>query len=412
MFGDTMLVNGTVYPFQEVNGMKRYRLLNACNARFLNLSFAVENPNNPGEAKVNNQGVPVWAPVKVWQIASEGGFLPQPILLADTVTPGAAPPAPLLLAPAERADLIVDFSAVPVGAGVILYNNAPAPFPAGNPMFDFATDSPGGAKRGFGPNTRTVLQFRRVSGAGSTFPIPAPAPGSTLVPLLPTSPDPVNGGQMVNAAPGNTVSVGGVNYHYLGTTQELTLNEAFDSYGRLSQLLGDVAAGPTQIFGTPYVNGPAQSVAYGTAQVWNIYNNTADTHPMHFHLFNVMILKRQPFKISASTGKPVLTTAGRGPDPNETGWKETVRMNPGECTTVAVLVEDPFELPRQASGVAGNPATRTYSWKDKNGATVTSRPVPRSPRLATFGIQADEYVWHCHILEHEEHDMMHALAAS
>ena len=75
MFGSTMLVNGTAYPFQEVNGMKRFRVLNACNSRFLNLSFAVEDPRRPGEPLTEprslNQGPTVWAPVKLWQIGTE-----------------------------------------------------------------------------------------------------------------------------------------------------------------------------------------------------------------------------------------------------------------------------------------------------------------------------------------------------
>src|SRR4030095_8918585 len=97
MFGDTMLVNGTAYPFQEVNGMKRYRILNACN---------------------------------------------------------------------------------------ILHNDAPAPFPGGSRDFDSGSEGHE-VKEGFSPNTRTALLFRRVAGTGQTIPIPMPAPGTTLVPILP-----------------------------------------------------------------------------------------------------------------------------------------------------------------------------------------------------------------------------------
>jgi spore coat protein A len=413
MFGSTMLVNGTAYPFQEVNGMKRFRVLNACNARFLNLSFAVEDPRRPGEPlsepRAVDQGTPVWAPVKVWQIGSEGGFLPQPILLADSVAPRTVPPTALLLGPAERADLIVDFSAVPVGMGVILYNDAPAPFPGGNRDFDF-----GGRERretsALGPDTRAIMLFRRVAGAGDSFAIPMPAPGTTNVPILPMIPDAENGGLKLDITPGSTIEFAGAHYQYLPSTQELTLNESFDTYGRLSQLLGNLAS-PAGAFGSGYAEGPGEHVTYGTIQVWNVYNVTEDTHPMHFHLFNVMVLRRQAFKLDHD-GNVVLIGRGRGPDPGETGWKETVRMNPGECTTVAVLVENPFDLPEQPSGVKGDPATRTFSWK-KNGTTVTSNPVPSSPRLSNqFGLTVDEYVWHCHILEHEEHDMMHALNAS
>ena len=76
------------------------------------------------------------------------------------------------------------------------------------------------------------------------------------------------------------------------------------------------------------------------------------------------------------------------PDGNELGWKETVRMNSGECTTVIMR----FDLPP-------NPVV--------NGVPVQ---VPFSPRLqSAYGINGHEYVWHCHILEHEEHDMMRPL---
>jgi spore coat protein A len=413
MFGTTMLVNGTPYPFQEVNGMKRFRVLNACNARFLNLSFAVEDPRRSGEPltepRATGHGTPVWAPVKVWQIGSEGGFLPQPILLANTVSRGALAPTPLLLGPAERADLIVDFSAVPVGMSVILYNDAPAPFPGGNRDFDFGERE----RRRIltvGPDTRSLMLFRRVAGTGDRFPIPMPPPGTTNVPVLPMSPDAENGGLKLDVAPGSTVTFAGTNYQYLPVTQELTLNESFDSYGRLSQLLGNLAS-PIGAFGSGYAEGSGERVHYGTIEVWNIYNLTADTHPMHFHLFNVMVLRRRAFKLNHA-GNPVFIGRGRGPDPNETGWKETVRMNPGECTTIAILVENPFDLPEQAAGVKGDPATRRFSWK-KNGSTIASNPVPSSPRLLNqFGITADEFVWHCHILEHEEHDMMHPLSAT
>jgi spore coat protein A len=236
-----------------------------------------------------------------------------------------------------------------------------------------------------------------------------PSPGTTNVPILPTVFDADNGGFKLNLIPG-TVTFAGTNYEYVAATQELTLNESFDSYGRLSQLIGN-RANPAGAFGSGYVEGSGEHVAYGTIQAWNIYNLTADTHPMHFHLFNVMVLRRRAFKLD-HVGNPVFIGRGRGPDPNETGWKETVKMNPGECTTVAILAENPFELPEQLSGVKGDPATRTFSWR-KNGVIVTSNPVPSSPRLSqAFGITADEYVWHCHILEHEEHDMMHALNAT
>jgi spore coat protein A len=156
-----------------------------------------------------------------------------------------------------------------------------------------------------------------------------------------------------------------------------TLNEDFDDYGRLLQRLGapDVAN---------YLTSPTEVASNHETQVWQIYNLTGDTHPMHFHLVNVQVLKREAWQFSGN-GDPVLPLApipgsAREPDANERGYKETVRMNPGEVVTVAMR----FDLP------PGN--------------------VPDSPRLrSSYGVRGAEYVWHCHILEHEEHDMMHAL---
>ena len=114
----------------------------------------------------------------------------------------------------------------------------------------------------------------------------------------------------------------------------------------------------------------------GALEVWQIANLTGDTHPIHFHLVNVQVIARQPFNVAKYAGTPIYTGPARLPDPTETGWKETVKMHPGEVTTVIMK----FDLPSV-------PFT-----------------VPSSPRTG-----GAEYVWHCHILEHEEHDMMRPL---
>jgi spore coat protein A len=121
-------------------------------------------------------------------------------------------------------------------------------------------------------------------------------------------------------------------------------------------------------------------VTNGATEVWQIANLTADVHPMHFHLVNVQIINRYPISPSA----PFAGAIGpvRGPDPNETGWKETVKMYPEEITTVIMQ----FNLPRIQTA---------------DGGII---PTPPSTRTGNH-----EYVWHCHILEHEEHDMMRPL---
>ena len=398
-FGDTMLVNGTVYPYLQVQQAKyRFRLLNACNARFLSLQFVMEDPLIPGEPALV-KGLPVPANVNVWQIGTEGGFLPVPVQLFKNGLPGPGAPLlpspPFLVTTAERPDIIVDFKNVPAGSKVLLYNDAPAPYPAGakvNDWFFGSNKTPVPTTVGNGPNTRTPLQFQVLAGTPSQS---VSVPASIPVEMLPTIADLVNGGLKLNI-PGTSHVFNGISYNVLPFTQELTLNERFDTYGRLIQMLGTTTPVAGGGFGTPYdgVGSMApQMVQYGTIQIWNIYNLTADAHPMHFHLFNVMVLRRRPFNAANFTGIPAFTGPGVGPDPNETGWKETVRAMPGECITVAILVEHP--LPSRMVDVpqaVGSPARST---------------LPVSPRTG-----GDEYVWHCHILEHEEHDMMHAMVAT
>ena len=134
------------------------------------------------------------------------------------------------------------------------------------------------------------------------------------------------------------------------------------------------------MFGLPYVSPATETPSAGAIEVWQLFNLTGDTHPIHFHLVNVQIIQRQAFTGDPSTGITLVDNPFP-PDPNEIGWKETVRMNPGEVTTVIAQ----FTLPTLPASM-GNPL---------------------SPRTG-----GHEYVWHCHILEHEEHDMMRPLVVS
>lgn len=280
-------------------------------------------------------------------------------------------------APAERADVIIDFSNVPPNSNLILYNDTPAPFPMGDDRNDYFTGNAdqtalGGApptKSGMGPNTRTLMQFRVVNSIGAADPASMNLPeelalsgaGGLLGRLLP---------QIDKLNPKSAVRV-----------RDLTLNEDFDEFGRLIQMLGTNDPNGTTIEGNPffgraYMDPTTETVQRGSTEVWRTFNLTGDTHPMHFHLVNVQVLSRQPFDAANYNGSPVFTGPARLPDPNERGWKETVRMHPGECTTVIMK----FDLPN------------------------VPYAVPDSPRTG-----GAEYVWHCHILEHEEHDMMRPL---
>ncbi len=357
-WGDSMLVNGTAFPFVEVEPRRyRLRMLNACNTRFLSLQLVMA----AGQAlPANSQPSPNSPGPIMRQIGTEGGFL-DPAAAPQGALVGTAK-APLVLSPAERADVIIDFSKVKPGQYLILYNDAPVPYPGGTPLADFY---PGNNKLavpplpGFGPNTRTVLQFRVVAPTGAIPADPPPPAAWTLPPLDP----PV-------LAPWGTTPAGAL-------VRDLTLNEAFDQFGRLTQLLGSNVAVAPGAFGLAYTDPATETPAAGSTEVWRIFNLTADAHPIHFHLANAQIVSRQPFNVKQYTGvNPNFSAAPRLPAPNEMGWKETVVMFPGECTTVIMK----FDLP------------------------VAPFVVPESPRTG-----GNEYVWHGHILEHEEHDMLRPL---
>jgi spore coat protein A len=354
-FGDTILVNGLVYPYLEVEQRQyRFRMLNACNARFLNprLMYAAGS-TPPDSTEPSNQIGPAFI-----QIGTEGGFLPHPAML------NGPSQANLLLAPAERADLIVDFREVSAGSIILLCCDAPAPFPSGDPTNDYYPGNPYNPTNplpGYGPNTRTLMQFR-VNVRTGVPDAPITLPGT----FTPTDPF------LVTQTPGLPTPIpAGVNVRYL------TLNETFDEYGRLIQFLGTDQPVNPGAFGREYLSDPTEVVQAGSTEVWEIINLTGDTHPIHFHLVNAQVLSRQTFDdINYQGGLPSYTGIETAPDNNELGWKETVRVNPGEVTRVMMT----FKLP------------------------VVPFTVPVSPRTGGY-----EYVWHCHILEHEEHDMMRPL---
>jgi len=378
-FGDTMLANGTVYPQVTVEARRyRLRILNACNARFLNLQMYVDD-GSPNGITLNSKGNPLNVPARnaaaanppgiatsnFLLLGTEGGFLPTPALVPSAIPfNGTTAAGSLLLAPAERADVLFDFSAH-AGQNIILYTDTPAPFPMGAPNNDYfpglnTNKNPvnGLTAPGFGPNTRVIMRFNVVPATGADMPLSLAAGGDLRI-----------GNDPLLMPLGATALPAGV------PVRQLTLNEAFDLNGRLQQLLGTNLLQPGGGYGQTYMNTATETVLPGATEVWQIANLTADTHPIHFHLVNVQVISRQTIS-SYKNGVPNVKGAPVPPAAFERGWKETVRMNPGEVTTVIMQ----FNLPSVPFAV------------------------PPSPRTG-----GHEYVWHCHILEHEEHDMMRPL---
>jgi spore coat protein A len=293
-FGDTMLVNGKVWPYLDVEPrMYRFRVLNGCNARILSLDIG-----GPG----------------LWQIGAEGGMWDVPVSVSKMV-----------LAPAERADVLVDFSRF-AGQTLVVKNHRPES-PVSTPA----------------PSLEQVMQFRvgtRVSRRGPTA-IPSDLPGGRKAELG----DPV-------------------------ATRYITLNE-IDT---------DEPTWFLNLNGVHFDEGPVtESPKVGTVEDWVYVNMTGDTHPMHTHLVTFQVIGRTPFDVVAYEEAyegphgvpggidptPFATGPMLPPDADERGFKDTIKANPGYFTRIRAK----FELPQ----------------------AVTA---------------PQKYVYHCHIVEHEDNDMM------
>ena len=393
MFGDTMLVNGTVYPQVTVEARRyRFRILNACNARFLNLQMVVADNSPDGititAGALQNAAGPNWL-----VLGNEAGFLRAPYVQASKVPfsldANGSPVGSLVTGNAERWDVLVDFSGY-AGQSIILYSDSPAPFPFGDDRNDYYfgnTLNPfSSPTEGFGPDSRVLMKFNVVAASGSDLPLTLT---SNWIPDI----DPPLATLNLNGTFTPNVAV--------TRTRTLTLNENFDAYGRLTQMLGtDVPASGK--FGRPYISTATETPAHNDVEVWQIVNLTGDTHPIHFHLVNVQILNRQVINAAGYTGgdpTPFLMGNPIPPDPGELGWKETVKMNPGQVIRVIMK----FDL--TGVQITGPNGTTPINLSGVGG--TTDGYAPASPRTG-----GHEYVWHCHILEHEEHDMMRPLVVS
>jgi spore coat protein A, manganese oxidase len=388
MFGDTMLVNGKVFPKVKLEARRyRFRILNACQARYLNLQLLEADATKDGVTIVN--GVPTNdAGPDFLVIGTEGGFLPKPALVPSKVPFSASslldiagnpifpgnPPASLLTGLAERWDVILDFAGKE-GRKFILYNDAPGPFPGGGADTDYYFGNPDNiltTDEAKGPSTRVLMRFDI---GPAVVDEDHPADGQLLINENMNFSDEAQLHGLTWNEP-LLVSQGGELKMPEGVpVRYLTLNETADQFGRLIQMIGTNTPDLAGNYGLEYTADPTEIVGLGQTEIWEIANLTADVHPIHFHLVNVQILNRQFFD-SYAGGKPAFTQSPILPSPIEVGWKETVNMYPQTVTRVIMK----FDLPK------------------------VPFQIPESPRTG-----GHEYVWHCHILEHEEHDMMRPL---
>ena len=315
-FGDTMLVNGKVWPDLVVEpALYRFRVPNGCNARILSLNVGA---------------------VPMFVVGAEGGLFP-----GDPV-----PVDKLVMAPAERLDVVCDFRAF--AGQTVFVGNTPPPQPVVTPAQPLGR----------------VMRIRVATTASSGAPMDLPAPGSlpdvpALRALTALGPPLLSGGDVAG--------------------RMITLNEVG----------ADSEAWRLNLDGRPFEDESAvvQTLRWQGVEDWYYVNTSGDTHPMHTHLFMFKVLGRYRFDASGYTARyggangvpqqdvstlaPFLRSPLLPPGATEVGFKDTVKANPGQVTVVRAR----FDLPSTALR-DGSPA----------------------------GDQ--RYVHHCHIVEHEDNDMM------
>ncbi|MDA8105302.1 MAG: multicopper oxidase domain-containing protein [Nitrospiraceae bacterium] len=185
--------------------------------------------------------------------------------------------------------------------------------------------------------------------------------------------------------------------------QPKAIQELWDSYGRMNATLGVELPFTNNNIQTTiplgYIDPTTEIVPEGQTQLWKITHNGVDTHPVHVHLYNMQIINRVGWD-----------GAIRPPEDNELGWKETVRMNPLEDIIVALQPRTmtlPFTVPDSVhSEDTTTPASSNITVVSPfgiPGGGVVGNPIIVSNADQFFGW---EYVWHCHILGHEENDFM------
>lgn len=377
-FGDAIVVNGKSWPFLNVEPRRyRFRLLNGSNARFYELRLENRDAKSPGPA--------------FFVIGTDGGLLDIPAGLNDL----HAGKHRLLIAPGERFDVIIDFGAF-TSQTLTLVNGAKAPIP-----------------HGMAPDPQTVgqvMQFRVVLPLQGTDTSYNPATGAPLRAPMVRLANPTTGTLAVGVVPDVKRQLVLVEVEGEGGPLEVLVNN--------SEWNGLEDNSNTPIPGSTEVNGHwlTELPQVGSTEVWEFINMTADAHPIHLHLAQFQLMNRQAFNVTgydrtydaafpggsfipgfgppnpynapngagAVGGNPDVTPYLQGdtrpPLPEEAGWKDTVKMFPGQVTRIVV---------------------RFAPQSNNAGTTVVgTNYYPFDPTTGPG------YAFHCHILDHEDNEMM------
>ena len=384
--GNIITVNGKTWPYLSVAPRKyRIRLLNGSNARFYELWLQDDPTNTMGPT--------------VYQVGTDGGLLDAPVAFDPRLG------QKLLLAPGERADLVIDF-------GSLANPNPAAP---------------------------TAVWTLRNS-ANAPYPKGAPPQGSTIGQIMQF----VVNGQMVGAdqsvVTGRTTPLQKLANFTDGTPavavhkqRQLTLNEVMGKGGPLEVLVNNTKwSGASTRPYNDFVADPSGSgtlyselIKEGETEVWQIVNLTADAHPIHLHLVQFQLLRRQNFNFNKYNKKYLSAFAAAGVAPGaEGGWGPPLHYtngtDPAGTRWTRFLGGNPDVTPF-LKGKATTALPNECGWKDTfimypgQVTTVIARWAPtdeattKPPAQLWFPFNPNGghgYVWHCHIIDHEDNEMM------
>lgn len=385
-FGNTMVVNGTTWPVYHVAPARyRLRLLNGCNARTLMLkmvdSSSLEELFDDFDADEAVDDLATSA-LPFFQIGADGGLLPLSAVELNQ----------LLMMPAERADVIVDFTGQ--SGEFYLINEGPdEPFGGGEPITDFDPSNPHA--------TGLVMKFvvdQTPNASDALASDPASLQFDDIAQLVPIRTRQVS----LNELESETVFVvysseGDFVLDNNGNVSECdpaTFSPSFPGdeclpFGPTDAKVGVLAPDPNsadgyvgvplmwtdqtgasslvKVFttgaGKPVMVPVTETPNLNDIEEWEIWNFTADAHPIHLHLVEFQVVGRQLLEPTSMTGYKLMAGTATGPESWETGWKDTVTAYPGQVTRIK----------------------------------------------AKFNV-AGLYVWHCHIIDHEDNEMMRPYA--
>ncbi len=386
-FGNAMVVNGTTWPVYHVAPARyRLRLLNGCNARTLMLKIINSTSHDALQADFDENGEVTSLPdaaLAFNQIGSDGGLLPlQPVSLDE-----------VRMMPAERADIIVDFTGI-TGEFYMINEGPDEPFGGGSPIADFGPSNP--------YTTGQIMKFvvdQPLNASSTDYAASSPADlqFADIVPLVPTKTRQVSLNELESETvfvvvdpeeddyvldhSGNVSQCNPANFHSPEGNQCVP-------FGPTEAKVGILAPDPNSsgFIGVPLMwtdmtgnskmtkvftrsNGSSVMVPVtempklNDTEEWEIWNFTMDAHPIHLHLIEFQVVNREILNIVDDTNSATLSGNTRSPELWETGWKDTVIAYPGEVTRIRAH----FNMP---------------------------------------GL----YVWHCHIIDHEDNEMMRPYA--